>query len=82
MAKKQFRIQQQDLERTVDQWLGQSLSVVLRSGAVYEVRTQAIQAGMLLCRDAAVLKHKFALSEIKEIILNFPVAEHAQTSAD
>ena len=82
MAKKQYRIQQEALERTLDRWLGQSVSVVMQSGAVFEVQTQSLQAGLLQCRDAAGLKHKFPLSDIKEVILNFPVAEHAQTSAD
>ena len=82
MAKKQLRINQVDLEPTAGQWLGKPFSVVLLNGAVFEVRSHSLEKGVIRCLDAAGLKHNFPLSDIKEIILDFPVAEHAQTSAD
>ncbi|WP_224995616.1 hypothetical protein [Cesiribacter sp. SM1] len=82
MAKKQQRIRSRDLESSASQWLGRTFSVVLLQGAVFEVSARALDKGLLKCRDAAGLEHNFPISDIKEIILNFPVAEHAQTSAD
>ena len=82
MAKKQHRIHQKDLEKTAPHWLGQPVSLVLHNGVVHEVRPLLLREGALQCRDALNLKHNFFLLDIKEIILDFPVAEHAQTSAD
>jgi hypothetical protein len=82
MAKKQLRIKHYDLERLASQWLGKSFSVILLKGAVFEAHASALDKGLLKCTDAAGLEHNFPISDIKEIILNFPVAEHAQTSAD
>ncbi|AHM63336.1 hypothetical protein D770_25455 [Flammeovirgaceae bacterium 311] len=82
MAKRQLRIKNNTLESTANQWLGKTFSVVLQQGSVFEVHASALTKGVLKCRDAAGLEHNFPISDIKEIILNFPVAEHAQTSAD
>lgn len=82
MAKKQHRIHQKNLENTAPQWMGQPVSLLLYTGVVHEVRPLLLQEGVLQCYDALNLKHNFSLLDIKEIILNFPVAEHAQTSAD
>ncbi len=82
MAKRQQRINTKDLKHTASQWLQQPLTVVLRQGAIYYVQVQALQADELLCQDALGLKHTFSLTDIKEIILDIPVAAHAQTSAD
>lgn len=82
MAKKQLRIKSNELEKTQASWLGQTVSVVLHNGAVYEACPSTLEAGVLYCRDGLRLKHQFPVRDIKEIILYFPVAEHAQTSAD
>lgn len=82
MPKKQYRIRQAQLQLMVPQWEGKAVSVVLHSGAVYEVVAQSLQEGSLLCTDHGRLRHRFPLVAIKELILDFPVAEHAQTSAD
>jgi hypothetical protein len=82
MAKKQHRIKSPFLAASAASWLGNAASVVLLSGAVFEVQTLSLEEGRLLCKDHSGLKHSFPLADIRELILDFPVAEHAQTSAD
>lgn len=82
MAKRQQRIKNKDLLSTRGLWLQQQLSVVLQQGMVRFVKVLALQKDALLCQDAQGLQHIFSLADIKEIILDIPVAAHAQKSAD
>lgn len=81
MAKKQQRLKRVSLEETAVNWLGKPVSLVLTTGAVFEVLPRSLQQGMLLCTDHGKRSHLFSLNDIYEIILDFPVAEHAQTSS-
>lgn len=82
MAKRQLRIRNVAMEQAKTQWLGHTVSVMLHTGVVYEVCAHTLEAGVLHGRDGLRIEHAFPLHDIKEIILYFPVAEHAQTSAD
>lgn len=82
MAKRQQRIKNKDLLTTKDLWLRQQLSVVLQQGVVCFGKVLTLENGALHCQDVQGLQHVFSLADIKEIILDIPVAAHAQKSAD
>ncbi|EMR03240.1 hypothetical protein [Cesiribacter andamanensis] len=82
MAKKQTRIRGPFQAQPAPSWLGRAASVVLMSGAVFEVNTLALEGDRLLGKDHSGLSHSFPFTDIRELILDYPVVEHAQTPAN